>query len=278
MTRSTLFFVSQASLAFGTPSLACSLTGLFHQDNDIFSGLYNLTQLSAHTVHLAEPYHDWQTDLEAPWKPVDGMLLDDLLTVNFSNTNRLTEGTVASDCSSITWGNGATWTRDPQNITRIHLIFMTHLDLGFTDTTRNVCDQYFNSFFPKAFETSAELRRRGGAARFRYTQFPWLIQEYLDAGANCAHGNRTEEQTAAMEDAIAHDDVIWHATALNFLPEALDEELWDYSFGMAANLNTRYGKTWGSLAGKHTDTPGMSKSAIPTLAKRGVKVRSVLQD
>ena len=37
------------------------------------------------------------------------------------------------------------------------------------------------------------------------------------------------DQVALMEAAIAADDVIWHATALNFLPELLDEALWSES-------------------------------------------------
>jgi len=40
--------------------------------------------------------------------------------------------------------------------------------------------------------------------------------------------------------------------------------------GQAA-LNARYNKTHGSLAGKHTDVPGMSKSAIPILHAAGIR-------
>ena len=50
--------------------------------------------------------------------------------------------------------------------------------------------RYFNDYFPAAFKTAAELRKRGGEERFRWTEFPWLIMEYLDGGANCAHDRR----------------------------------------------------------------------------------------
>lgn len=39
---------------------------------------------------------------------------------------------------------------------------MQHLDLGFTDTCENVCDTYFQSYFPRAFNVSKALRERGG--------------------------------------------------------------------------------------------------------------------
>ena len=38
-----------------------------------------------------------------------------------------------------------------------------------------------------------------------------------------------------------------------------------------SNFNTRYNKTWGTVMGKHTDTPGMSRSAIPALAGAGIQ-------
>jgi hypothetical protein len=74
-----------------------------------------------------------------------------------------------------------------------------------------------------------------------------------------------------MEAAIKRDDIIWHANAVNFLTEVLDEPLWDYSLHMKDKLNNRFNKSHGILAGKLTDTTGMSKSAIPALAKHGVK-------
>ena len=44
--------------------------------------------------------------------------------------------------NAIHWDNGATWQRQSPFPTRsVHLVYMTHLDLGFTDTTRNVCDK-----------------------------------------------------------------------------------------------------------------------------------------
>ena len=82
--------------------------------------------------------------------------------------------------------------------------------------------------------TAAELRKRNSTATFRWTEFPWLILEYLDGGAGCAHRERTAVEVAAMEAAIAQDDVIWHATALNFLPELLDEQMWSESLGLAS--------------------------------------------
>ena len=143
------------------------------------------------------------------------------------------------------------------NVSSVHLVYMTHLDLGYTGTTRAVCSKYFDKDFPAAFNTSQELRRRGGKERFRWTEFPWLIQEYLDGAANCAHGgNRSLENISAMENAIRNNDIIWHASAVNFFPEVLDEDMWSYTLGIRDALNKKYGKSWGRIVGKHSDVTG----------------------
>ena len=160
------------------------------------------------------------------------------------------------------------------DLKRIHLVYMTHLDLGFTDTTRNVCDRYFDLFFPQSFNLSAALRAqcggKPGCPVFRWTQFPWLIQEFLDGAAGCAHRRRTPSELAAMEAAIAQDDVIWHANPVNWLTEVADPDLLSYGLGMRTNLNRRFNKSHGRVAAKLTDTTGMSRSAIPTFVDSNV--------
>ena len=45
------------------------------------------------------------------------------------------------------------------SVDKVHLIFKTHLDVGFTDLAERVVASYFESFIPRAIETAAELRR-----------------------------------------------------------------------------------------------------------------------
>jgi hypothetical protein len=90
----------------------------------------------------------------------------------------------------------------PPTLSKIHVVYMTHLDLGFTNTTRNVCDEYADNYFPEAFATADALRKNctdpATCPTFRWTEFPWIIQEFLDGGTGCAHNRRTVEQLAAM--------------------------------------------------------------------------------
>ena len=45
-----------------------------------------------------------------------------------------------------------------KDVKTVHVVYMSHLDLGFTAETRSVCSQYFTILFPKALNLTAELR------------------------------------------------------------------------------------------------------------------------
>src|SRR5205814_5985338 len=67
----------------------------------------------------------------------------------------------------------------PSRTTKVHLIFKTHLDIGFTDFAANVVANYFSHYIPKAIEVARTLREEGCAERFVWTTGSWLIYEYL---------------------------------------------------------------------------------------------------
>ena len=64
----------------------------------------------------------------------------------------------------------------------VHLVFKTHLDIGFTDSARNVVDKYFKVFIPKAIQVSRQLRDRGGEEQFIWTTGSWLIHSVPGKG------------------------------------------------------------------------------------------------
>ena len=78
----------------------------------------------------------------------------------------------------------------------VHLIFKTHLDIGFTDYARNVVQQYFEDFIPRAIET-ARLLRHEGSDKFIWTTGSWLIYEYLERA--------DAKQRKKMESASSRD-------------------------------------------------------------------------
>jgi hypothetical protein len=74
-----------------------------------------------------------------------------------------------------------------------------------------------------------------------------------------------------MEAAIARDDIIWHANAVNFLTEVLDEPLWDYSLSMKDVLNKRFNKSHGLLTGKLADVRAKPTTDLSLYLASGVE-------
>jgi len=143
----------------------------------------------------------------------------------------------------------------------IHVIFKTHLDVGFTDTAQNVVRNYFDHFIPAALDLADEMRRRGGPARFIWTTGSWLIYEYL-LRALAAQRER-------MEAAVRRGDMVWHGLPFTTHSELNDAELFREGLRLARELDERFGRK--TIAAKMTDVPGHTRSIVPLLAEAGMR-------
>lgn len=142
----------------------------------------------------------------------------------------------------------------------IHLVFKTHLDIGFTDYAANVVRQYHSQFIPQAIALAAQTRETG--AHFRWTVGAWLIYDYLEQADPSAR--------RLMENAIAAGDIVWHALPFTTHTELMDESLFRYGLSYAQRLDARFGRK--TIAGKMTDVPGHTRAMVPLLHQAGVRL------
>jgi hypothetical protein len=147
------------------------------------------------------------------------------------------------------------------HVRKIHLIFKTHLDVGFTDLARNVVANYFTHYIPGAIRLAQELRRAGGLERFVWTTGSWLIYEYLEQGS--------VEERALMENAIAAGDIAWHGLPFTTHSELMDADLFRFGLSLAQELDGRFGKH--TIAAKMTDVPGHTRGIVPLMAEAGLQ-------
>ncbi|SIN91116.1 DUF5054 domain-containing protein [Agromyces cerinus] len=145
-------------------------------------------------------------------------------------------------------------------ITTLHVVFKTHLDLGFTDTAANVTDRYVHEYLPRAIALAEELERRGGPARFIWTTGSWLIHEALRLG--------DADERAALEAAIRAGHVTWHGLPLTTHTESMDAGLVEHGIAIGRKLDARFGHR--TLAAKMTDVPGHTIGLVPFLARGGL--------
>jgi hypothetical protein len=143
---------------------------------------------------------------------------------------------------------------------KFHVVFKTHLDVGFTDYASNVVNKYFDSFIPLSVNLAKETRQAGGG-RFVWTTGAWLIYEYLEKA------NR--QSRLALEEAILAGDVAWHAMPFTAHTEAFDPSLLRYGLSLSTKLDKRFGKK--TISGKMTDVPGHTISMVPYLAEAGIE-------
>ena len=66
-----------------------------------------------------------------------------------------------------------------KEVTKVYVLFKTHLDVGFTDLSSVVTQRYMNEFIPKALEVSEKLRADHSGERYVWTTGSWLIWKYL---------------------------------------------------------------------------------------------------
>ena len=86
------------------------------------------------------------------------------------------------------------------SVTTVHLVFKTHLDVGFTDLAKNVIQQYFDHFIPGALDLATAMRERSwGEALDRYGE----LGEYAR--------DRKERYDAVGAELAADDldDTLW---------------------------------------------------------------------
>ncbi|HEY4200799.1 MAG TPA: DUF5054 domain-containing protein [Devosiaceae bacterium] len=144
----------------------------------------------------------------------------------------------------------------------IHLIFKTHLDIGFTDHAAKVRAQYHERFIPQAIETGAHFfRENPERPRFIWTTGAWLIWDHLN--------NQPREEVARLEQAIERGVIAWHALPFTTHTELMSPALFRAGLSYAQELDARFGKR--TIASKMTDVPGHTLGMVPLLAEAGVK-------
>jgi len=143
----------------------------------------------------------------------------------------------------------------------IHVVFKTHLDVGFTDYAAVVLDHYFKQYIPAALRVAKELRESGREERFIWTTGSFLIYEFLERA--------DADQRKMMEEGILNGDIAWHALPFTTHTELMDADLFRFGLSLSQELDKRFGKT--TIAAKMTDVPGHTRAIIPLLAKAGVE-------
>ena len=173
-----------------------------------------------------------------------------------------------SDLLGTGWAAIASAAAPPENdIEQVLVAFKCHLDVGFIDTQAAVIRKYFAVYYPQAIAIAGEMRAGGGGAQtpYMWTTGSWLLYRYLEQAAPA--------DRKRMEEAIARDDIAWHALPFTWQTELLDHSTVSACLGFSKALDRRFGRT--TTGAKMTDVPGHSRGLIAPLAENGVKLLDI---
>lgn len=144
---------------------------------------------------------------------------------------------------------------------QVHVVFKTHLDIGYTDLAQHVVERYLNVFIPKAIANAEYFEANQEKGSFIWTTGSWLIHYVLKYG--------TKQQQQQVETAIQKGYLKWHGLPFTTYTELLDPELLEYGISMSTRLDQQFGTR--TIAAKMTDVPGHTRSMITQMANAGIK-------
>lgn len=147
------------------------------------------------------------------------------------------------------------------SIRKVHVVFKTHLDIGFTDFADSVLKNYLEHFIPAALALAKQANQPGQSKLF-----VWTVGAYL---LDLALGSYPGEQAQALEQAIQNGDITYHALPFTLHCELCSPQLFLAGLGIAKRLDLRFARH--TMAAKMTDVPGHSQSIIAPLAQAGVR-------
>ncbi len=144
---------------------------------------------------------------------------------------------------------------------KVHVVFKTHLDLGFTDLAANVLKNYNDNYIPRAVELAFELNQEEATPKFIWTTGSYLIWQYLDT--------QPKDKIDRLVKAIESGYISWHGMPATFHSEAVGKFVFEDAINITHELDLRFNRK--TISSKMTDVPGHTKAIVPILAKNGIK-------
>lgn len=137
-------------------------------------------------------------------------------------------------------------------VSKVYVVFKTHLDVGFTDLSSVVTKRYVNEFIPKAIDLSEKLRADGSGERYIWTTGAWVIWKYLQTAS--------PKDVERLNAAIRRGDIVWNAVPYTVESETMTQDLLKTTLLLSRKLDKMYGKQ--TIAAKMTDVSGHTRSII----------------
>lgn len=160
----------------------------------------------------------------------------------------------------VLWSGNA-YAQVNEEVTKVYVLFKTHLDVGFTNLSSVVTKRYMDEFIPKALEVSEKLQADHSGERYVWTTGSWLIWKYLHSAS--------PNDVKRLEKALRRGDIVWNAVPYTVESETMNRDLFETTLLLSQRLDRMYGKQ--TIAAKMTDVPGHTRSIIAPMYEVGIR-------
>lgn len=146
-------------------------------------------------------------------------------------------------------------------VSKVYVVFKTHLDVGFTDLSSVVTQRYVSEFIPKALDVSEKLYAENAKEKYVWTTGSWLIWKYLHTAS--------PEEVKRLEAAIQRGDIVWNSVPYTVESESMNLDMFETCLLLSQKLDKKYGKK--TIAAKMTDVPGHTRSIVAPMSRAGIR-------
>jgi hypothetical protein len=151
----------------------------------------------------------------------------------------------------------------------VHVVFSSHLDVGFTSSAAAVLNEYFTQYLPLAVNVTSATANSA-------TPYTWMTHAYvLSLFFDCPPAMGLSCPSFALEDAVRQavidGRITFHAFPFNAELEFYTEELLAAGVQVSQTLATQLKRRGGvPRVISQRDVPGTSIGVIPVLKRSGV--------
>ncbi|WP_158648280.1 DUF5054 domain-containing protein, partial [Candidatus Symbiothrix dinenymphae] len=146
-------------------------------------------------------------------------------------------------------------------VTKVHVIFKTHLDIGYTDFATKIEQRFIEEYIPKALAVNDALKAEGSADRYVWTTGTWLVDTYLKQAP--------PDSVKKFEQALKEGDFAWVGIPYTIESESANLPLFEGMLKLSHRLDKQFGKK--TIAAKMTDVPGHTRSIVTPLYDAGFR-------
>ena len=163
---------------------------------------------------------------------------------------------------------------DPSQIDKVHLVMSNHFDCGFKDTAKNIVNQYFDEYFPKAVTCGDQFVKQHPSQSYSWMTQSWLISMYFDCPPGMGLHCPSDRDMKNIQYGIDKGYIYWHGFPFNSQQEVYDIAMLEFGLKLSYDVSIERNATISKILSQR-DVPGLTRSMIPILLRNNITAVSI---